>query len=94
MTTDTIKAGFTYLTALVIIVGGFALIYLTRSDVAANEIRLLIAGFIGSALTFLFSDRVASQATNAAVASQPTVTTNAGPPASVTVSPPTDGPQG
>lgn len=64
MTTDIIKTFFTYLIAFTIIVGGFAIIYLTRAEPSASEIRLLIAGFIGSALTFVFSERVASQAAN------------------------------
>ena len=82
MTTDTIKTAFTYLTAFTIIVGGFVIIYLTRADVAATEIRLLIAGFIGAATTFLFSDRVASQAaanaTPTYVTAQPPSTVNVG----------------
>lgn len=88
---DTIKAVFVYLIALVIVIGGFVIIYLTRNDGAASEIRLLIAGFIGSALTFVFSSevqtRTARQSAQATAANQPTVTTTAGPPASVTVTP-------
>ena len=54
MNTDTIKATFTYITALTVVLGGFVLIYLTRLDDSATSMQLLIGGFIGSALTFLF----------------------------------------
>lgn len=83
MTSDTLKTFFTYLTALVVIMGGFAIIYLTRTDLAASEIRLLIAGFIGSALTFLFSARVADQAS--ANATPSTTYVNAPPPSTVNI---------
>ena len=83
MTAETVKTFFTYLTAYTIIVGGFVIIYLTRSDVAASEIRLLIAGFIGSAITFLFSKSVADQAS--ANATPNTTYVNAPPPSTVNV---------
>jgi hypothetical protein len=52
---DTLKAFFTYLTALIVVVGGIAVIYFSRNDgPAAAQVQLLIGGFIGSALTFLF----------------------------------------
>ena len=83
MSTDTIKTIGTYLTAYSLVVGGLIIIYLTRADPAAQEIRLLIAGFVGAATTFLFSERVAASAVQA----QPTVTTSAGPPPTTTVAP-------
>lgn len=83
MNADTLKTIFTYLTAYSLVVGGLIIIYLTRLDPAATEIRLLIAGFVGAATTFLFSERVAA----AAVSHQPTVTTTPGPPAITTVTP-------
>ena len=83
MNSDTLKTVFTYLTAYSLVVGGLLIIYLTRSDAAAQEIRLLIAGFVGAATTFLFSERVAASA----IASQPTVTTSAGPPQVTTITP-------
>lgn len=83
MTSDTIKTFMTYLTAYTLVVGGLAIIYLTRGDVAASEIRLLIAGFIGAAITFLFSERVAASAS--ANATPSTTYVNAQPPATVNV---------
>jgi hypothetical protein len=67
---DTIRAIFTYLIALIVVLGGFSLIYVTRTEATSSEVRLLIAGFIGSALTFVFSTevqtRTARQAASAA----------------------------
>lgn len=82
MNADTIKAFFTYATALVVVLGGFLVIYLTRADETSSQIQLLIGGFIGSALTFLFvqenSTRQARQSerqfTQGANASTTTVT--------------------
>lgn len=54
MNADTIKAFFTYFTALAVVLGGIAVIYLSRADDSSSQIQLLIGGFIGSALTFLF----------------------------------------
>jgi hypothetical protein len=83
MSTDNIKTFFTYLTALALIVGGLAIIYFTRSEVAAAEIRLLMAGFIGAATQFLFASRVADQAS--ANATPTTTYVNAQPPSTVNV---------
>jgi len=54
MNADTIKAFFTYFTALAVVLGGIMVIYLSRADESSSQIQLLIGGFIGSALTFLF----------------------------------------
>jgi hypothetical protein len=81
--TDAIKTFFTYLTALLLIMGSLTIIYLTRTDLAAAEIRLLLAGFVGIALQFLFAARVADQA--AANATPNTTYVNAQPPATVNV---------
>lgn len=58
---DTIKALATYLIALVIVVGGFLVLYLTRSDIAASDTRVIIAGFMGSAITFVFTRETQTQ---------------------------------
>lgn len=83
MSADHIKTLFTYLTALVLIVGSLAIIFLTRAEVSAQEIRLLLAGFVGAATQFLFSERVASQAAQNATPS--TTYVNAPPPSTVNV---------
>jgi len=65
---DTIKLIFTYLIALVVIVGGGLMLYATRLDVN-TDLALVLAGFIGSALTFVFGAESATRATRAAQAS-------------------------
>jgi hypothetical protein len=68
-TVDTIRALFTYATSLVIVVGGGAIIYAARSDPASADVVAIVAGFMGAALTFLFSSetqtRTARQTTTA-----------------------------
>jgi hypothetical protein len=54
-TIDTIRALFTYVTALIIVVGGGLIIYGSRSEPAAADVVAIVAGFMGAALTFLFS---------------------------------------
>jgi hypothetical protein len=83
MNTEAIKTFFTYLTALALILGGLAIIYLTRAEPSAAEIRLLMAGFIGAATQFLFSARVADQA--ATNATPNTTYVNARPPSTINV---------
>jgi hypothetical protein len=68
---ETVRALFTYIIAGMVVVGGFVIIFFTREEAAASEIRLLIAGFIGSALTFAFGAEVQSRtAHQAATATQ------------------------
>jgi hypothetical protein len=83
MSTEVLKAFFTYLTALALIIGSLAIIYLTRAEVAAAEIRLLLAGFVGAAIQFLFSERTAERA--AANATPNTTYMNVPPPSTVNV---------
>jgi hypothetical protein len=82
MMIDTIRAIFTYMTVLVVVIGGFLIIYVTRSDLNATDTRLMIAGFIGSALTFAFSTevqtRTARQSAAATYAALGTTQTNGG----------------
>lgn len=53
-TIDTIRALFTYAIALVIVVGGGAMLLVTYQDPAAADVRVIIAGFMGAAITFVF----------------------------------------
>jgi hypothetical protein len=69
MMIDTIRAIFTYLTVLIVVIGGFFMIYTTRNEPSATEVRLLIAGFIGSALTFAFNTEVQTRTARQAAAS-------------------------
>jgi hypothetical protein len=80
MQIDTIRALFTYLLALVTVIGGLAIIYFTRTDINASEVRLMIAGFIGSSLTFAYGTevqaRTARQAAASTLAANAAVSTN------------------
>ena len=68
MQTDTIKLIFTYVIAFVIIVGGGAMLFLTRLDPpeSSANLQLVLAGFMGAAITFVFSAESSTRATRAA----------------------------
>lgn len=66
MNADTIKAFFTYFTALVVVLGGLSVMYLTRGDVNASQLQVIVSGFIGSALTFLFVQENSTRASRTA----------------------------
>ncbi len=82
MNNDTIRTTFTYVTALVVIVGGGVLV-VVPTQLDANTLLPFLTGAIGTVLGFVFGERTASSA----VANQPTVTTSAGPPPTTTVTP-------
>lgn len=85
MQVDTIKAAITYVTALLLILGGMLFLYLTRLDPPESQTSALIplvAGFVGAAIQFLFNRETQQQtarqverstATGAATASSTTV---------------------
>lgn len=61
---ETIKAAITYLTALLLIMGGLAFLYYTRLDPPESQTATLIplvAGFVGAAIQFLFSRETQQQ---------------------------------
>ena len=68
MKADDIKLWFTYGLAAIIIVGGGLMLYASRME-QNSDFALLIAGFIGSAVTFVFNRESATQATRAAQSS-------------------------
>jgi membrane associated rhomboid family serine protease len=78
--TDTIKAIFTYIIATIIIVGGGLMLFYTRLDPPesnSQNLSLVIAGFIGAAVQFVFNRETQTQtarqqerATAAGVSSQ------------------------
>lgn len=99
MTSDTMKLLFTYLIAAIVIVGGGTMLFLTRldpPDSASQDYGLLIAGFIGAAITYVFNRETGTQATRAAESAyrnaQPTVTMGGQPP-TTTVAPSEPQPQ-
>jgi hypothetical protein len=79
---DTIKVVYTYSIATIVIVAGFAILYFSRLDPPTpNSLGLVMAGFIGAAIQFVFNRetqtstaRQVERATAAGVASQPTAT--------------------
>lgn len=68
MKADDIKLWFTYGLAAIIIIGGGIMLYASRME-QNSDFALLIAGFIGSAVTFVFNRESATQATRAAQSS-------------------------
>ena len=56
-TVDTIRAIATYSIAFTVVIGGGLLLYDTRGE-PANDLAVIVAGFIGSALTFVFGSEV------------------------------------
>jgi hypothetical protein len=85
MQVETVKALFTYLIALVIIIGGGFMLFYTRLDPPesnSQNLALVIAGFIGAATQFVFNRETQIQtahqserATAAGVASTTTTMT-------------------
>ncbi len=61
MQSDTIKLIFTYAMAAVIIAGGGVMLFVSRNE-GNSDFALLIAGFVGSAITFLFNQEAATRA--------------------------------
>lgn len=82
---DTVKLLFTYGIAAVVIIGGGVMLYAIRLDPPDSNsanLSLLIAGFIGGAIGFVFNRESATQATRAAQSSveQGAVTATPSPP--------------
>lgn len=69
---DNIKLVFTYGIAAVVIVGGGLMLFAIRLDPPDSNsanLSLLVAGFIGGAIGFVFNREAATQATRAAQSS-------------------------
>jgi hypothetical protein len=94
---DTLKVTYTYAIATVIVIGGLLILYFSRLDPPesnSQNLDLVISGFIGIALQFVFqretqssTARQVERSTAAGAASQPTMTVSGDPP-TTTVSPP------
>lgn len=61
MQTDSIKLLFTYSMAAAVIVGGGAMLFVSRNE-GSTEFALVIAGFVGAAIQFLFGQESATRA--------------------------------
>jgi NAD/NADP transhydrogenase beta subunit len=57
-TVDTIRAVFTYAIATIVVGGGMFVIYATRGEASSSDTVAIIAGFVGAALSFVFSTEV------------------------------------
>lgn len=68
MQADSVKLWFTYGLAAVIIIGGGTMLFISRNE-TNSDFSLLIAGFIGAAIGFVFNRESATQATRAAQSS-------------------------
>ena len=82
MNNDTVRTVFTYVTALVVIVGG-GLLVIIPTQLDADTLLPFLTGAIGTVLGYVFGERTASSA----IANQPTVTSSAGPPQVTTITP-------
>jgi hypothetical protein len=58
---DTIRMVFTYAIALTIVLGGGLFLYLTYSDPLASDSRVVVAGFMGAAVTFVFTQETSTR---------------------------------
>ena len=73
---DTIRAVATYLIAFVVVVGGGAIIYASRNDPTATDTVAIMAGFVGSALTFVFGSEVQTRTARQSAAATYAATAN------------------
>lgn len=71
---DTIRALFTYATALLIAVGGLASLVLVST--MAPDTKTIIGAFVGSALTFLFGQEVQTRTARQSAASTAAASSN------------------
>ena len=83
MNTDTIRTVFTYVIALVVIVGTGVLLRFPPPGIPPEALLAFLGVQVGLVMGFVFSERVAASA----VSNQPTVVTSAGPPSTTTVTP-------
>jgi hypothetical protein len=65
---DSIKALFVYGIAAVVVIGGGALLFISRNDVGISDLQVVMAGFIGSSLTFIYGQEVQTRTSRQAAA--------------------------
>lgn len=76
MQTDTIKLIFVYSMASVVVVGGGAMLFISRGE-ASTDFALVISGFVGAAIQFLFGQEAATRAVRSYQKGQDVVTNSA-----------------
>lgn len=69
MQTDTVKLIASYGTAVLVILGGLVMLFVSRGE-GTTDFQLVLAGFIGAAISFLFGQESATRATRAAERAQ------------------------
>lgn len=87
MSQDTIRTVFTYVIALVVIVGGGVLLVIP-TQLETDALLPFLTAIIGAVIAYVFQERASASI----AANQPTVTTSAGPPPTTTVNPGGEGP--
>jgi hypothetical protein len=74
MQIDTLRALFTYIAALIILIGGGFILYATYADDRSANLLVMVGGFMGAAIQFLFGQEIATrtarQSTAATLAAQ------------------------
>ena len=58
MKTDTIRLIFTYVIAVAVVIGGGLTLLYTAGNADAVDLRILIGGFIGATLQFVYGGEV------------------------------------
>jgi hypothetical protein len=83
---DMIRAVATYVIAFIVVIGGGMVIYISRGDAASADTVAIMAGFVGSALTFVFGQEVQTRTARQAAAqtAASSSTTNGATPSSST----------
>lgn len=69
MQIDAIKALFTYGLAAAVVIGGGIMLFQSRGDPNIEDLRVVMAGFIGSSLTFVYGQEVQTRTSRQAAAS-------------------------
>lgn len=49
------------LIAIIVIAGGFVLLFITKDDAAADDLRILVGGFMGAAIQWSFGAETSSR---------------------------------
>lgn len=77
---DTLRAFAAYGIAAFTVIGGFIFLFLTRGEAESTNTALVIAGFIGSALTFTFGSEVQTRTAKQAATQTATAQNGHAPP--------------
>jgi hypothetical protein len=90
MNNDTIRTVFTYVIAIIVLVGTGVLLRFPPPGIPPEALLAFLGVQVGLVMGYVFNERAASSA----VANQPTITTSSGPPPTTTVTPAGNGAEG